>query len=58
LLKEKLTFGNRTFDGMFGAIYEAAGTFSATYQVDGILGLSYFSDLSVPHFLHYSCASF
>lgn len=46
LLKEKLTFGNRTFDGMFGAIYEAAGTFSATYQVDGILGLSYFSDLS------------
>jgi len=46
LLKDRITFGDLAFDAMFGAIYEAAGTFSYIPQVDGILGLSYFSDLA------------
>ncbi len=52
-MEDTIKFENISFNGVFGAIWEASGSFNSSPDVDGILGMSYNSDLSVLYLLSF-----
>ncbi len=58
LVEDKITFENMSFNGVFGAIWEASGSFSSSPDVDGILGMSFNSDLSVTPLQNSLCKNY